>query len=106
MANELEDDPVARRRGGRETDPLASEARRILRAEMMRRGFTFKRLAFALQAAGDGDIESVQTLINKANRGRFSFAFLLRACRAMGMTTLDIRPSGADGNGLAERGRD
>ena len=77
---------------GKELEPYADEAKRILRAEMIRRGFSFKRLALALDARGDGPTESVQTLINKVNRGRFSFAFFLRATRAMGMTTVDLAP--------------
>ena len=66
----------------------------MLRAEMIRRGFSFKRLAMALQALGDqpDETESVQALINKVNRGRFSFAFMLRACRAMGVRSLDLTP--------------
>lgn len=75
---------------GREEDLLAEEARRILKAEMKRRGFSFKALAEKLAADGSGDAESVQTLINKVNRGRFTFAFFLRAGRAMGVSTVSI----------------
>ena len=85
---------------GREDDRFAEEAKRILKSEMERRGYSFKRLAAALEADGDGSGESVQTLINKVNRGRFTFAFFVRAARAMGVSTLsiaavepDIRPS-------------
>lgn len=73
---------------GRELEPLADEARRIFRAEMVRRGVTFKALAELLNARRDGPPESVQTLINKVNRGRYSFAFLIRACRAMGIDSI------------------
>lgn len=42
---------------------MADEARRLLRAEMVRRGFSYKMLAEALAAQqGDGPIESVQSL--------------------------------------------
>lgn len=75
---------------GREEDELADEARRILRSEMIRRGFSFKALAAAMQATDPDASESVQALINKVNRGRFSFAFFLRAARAMGMNSVDI----------------
>lgn len=75
---------------GREPDPFAEEARRILRAEMVRRGVTFKLLADSLNARGDGPRESVQTLINKVNRGRYSFAFLIRVCRAMGIASIQV----------------
>ena len=92
---------------GREEDRFAEEAKRILKSEMERRGYSFKRLAAALDADGGGG-ESVQTLINKVNRGRFTFAFFVRAARAMGASTLsiaavhqDIRPSG-EGRGDAD----
>lgn len=85
---------------GREVEPLAEEARRILRSEMIRRGFSFKRLAAALEAADGSPVESVQTLINKINRGRFSFAFFLRAARAMGVTSINLsRVSAGEGPG-------
>lgn len=94
----MEKDPVvaraAKRASGRDPEPLVADAQRMLRAEMIRRGFSFKRLATALQALGDqpDESESVQALINKVNRGRFSFAFMLRACRAMGVRSLDLTP--------------
>jgi len=69
---------------------LVAEARRILKSEMQRRDFSFKQLADALQADGTGETETVQTLINKVNRGRFSFAFFLRATRAMGVNTVSV----------------
>ena len=77
---------------GREDDVFANEARQIFKAEMARRGFTFKRLATALNALDGTEVESAQTLINKVNRGRFSFAFLLRAGRAMGVRSVDLAP--------------
>ncbi len=57
---------------------------------MERYGFSYKDLADALDASAEGQTESVQALINKVNRGRFSFAFFLRACRAMGMQSVDV----------------
>jgi hypothetical protein len=74
---------------GREHDRLAAEAKRILKAEMERREYSFKQLAQALEADG-GTAETIQTLINKVNRGRFSFAFFLRAVRAMGVATVNV----------------
>ena len=80
------------RRTGREDEVLADEARRMLRAEMLRRGYSFKQLAEALEAQKDGGpVESVQTLTNKVNRGRFSFAFFLRVARAMGITSIELK---------------
>ena len=89
---------------GRESEALTDEAKRIVRAEMLRRDFSFKRLAAALDASGGGPTESVQTLINKVNRGRFSFAFFLRVARAMGMTSVDVRPIPGTGNQPKETG--
>jgi len=77
---------AARRSTGREDEWMATEATRILRAEMARRGINYKQLAEALAALeGNGSAESVQVLSNKINRGRFSFAFFLRAIKAMGI---------------------
>jgi uncharacterized Zn finger protein len=83
--------PRPRRITGKEDDLLADEARQILRAEMVRRGYSFKMLAEALaEQQGSGPIESVQSLTNKVNRGRFSFAFFLRAARAMGVPSVEV----------------
>jgi len=71
---------------------LASEATRIVRVEMVRRGISFRQLADSLERMEGGPVESVQTLINKVNRGRFSLAFFLRVGRAMGMDALDLSP--------------
>lgn len=57
---------------------------------MERYEYSYKDLAEALGATAEGQTESVQALINKVNRGRFSFAFFLRACRAMGVQTVDV----------------
>lgn len=75
---------------------MATEATRVLRAEMARRGINFKQLAEALAALeGHGSAESVQVLSNKINRGRFSFAFFLRAIKAMGIQLkLESPPQG------------
>lgn len=88
---------------GREEDLLAEEARRILKAEMKRRGISFRVLAEKLATDGSGEAESVQTLINKVNRGRFTFAFFLRAARAMGVSTVSIAElaDGASGSQTA-----
>ena len=93
---------------GREDDLLVAEARRILKSEMQRRDFSFKQLADALQADGTGETETVQTLINKVNRGRFSFAFFLRATRAMGVKTVSVAAVDSAGRapGRASTGTD
>ncbi len=66
------------------------DARRILRAEMQRRGVTYKMLARMMSAAGAEETE--RNLISRVSRGSFSFGFALRALRAMGVAQLDIRP--------------
>jgi hypothetical protein len=43
-----------------------------------------------LAARAGGEVESEQQLINKINRGRFSFAFVLRVCEAMGIANLNV----------------
>ena len=81
--------PPPERSTGKDPEPLAREAKKILRAVMERYEYSYKDLADALGATAEGQTESVQALINKVNRGRFSFAFFLRACRAMGAQTVD-----------------
>lgn len=75
---------------GQEPELFAVEATRILRAEMARRGFSYKSLAEAMSRQDGEPKESTQALTNKVNRGRFSFAFFLRACRAMGVVRVDL----------------
>ena len=75
---------------GQEPELFAVEATRILRAEMARRGFSYKSLAEAMSRQEGEPKESTQALTNKVNRGRFSFAFFLRACRAMGVVRVDL----------------
>jgi hypothetical protein len=60
---------------------------------MRRRGVTYKELSALLAQSSDAEAESEQTLINKVNRGRFSFAFFVRACRAMGVSWVDVSAS-------------
>jgi hypothetical protein len=78
---------------GQEAEPLAREATLILRAEMARRGVSYKALVEAMNRSSGESKESTQALINKVNRGRFSFAFFLRACRAMGVIRVDLSDS-------------
>lgn len=75
---------------GKEDEPLAAEAAHILRLEMQKRRISYKELAEAMSRLTNGPTESAQALTNKVNRGRFSFAFFLRACRAMGVTRIEI----------------
>lgn len=76
---------------GKEDDELAEEAKRILRAYMQRQGYNFASLARALEERG-GQGETAQTLSNKINRGRFTFAFFIRVARVMGISAISVGP--------------
>ena len=66
----------------------AEETKRLLRAEMSRRGVTYEDLAERL--AGVGVQDTAVNLRNKVARGRFSATFLLQCLSAMGARTLRI----------------
>lgn len=68
------------------------EARRILRAELARRDWTYARLVSALGKIGVE--ESVRSVTNKLSRGTYSFAFFLQCMKAMGRANveIDLRP--------------
>lgn len=85
------------RPSGKEDDVMADEATRIVRAEMVRRGYSFKQLSEAMNALGNGGNDSVQSLINKVNRGRFSFAFVLRVMRAMDVPSIALTTAESTG---------
>ena len=90
MTAKSESEAGPERFSGREDEPLAAEATHILRMEMHQRRISYKELAEAMSRLTDGPTESAQALTNKVNRGRFSFAFFVRACRAMGVTRIEI----------------
>ena len=52
-----------------------NEAGRIMRAELSRRGFTYRHLAKRLQTMGV--VATQSSLASKVSRGTFSFAFFL-----------------------------
>lgn len=64
---------------------LSAEAARILKAELARRDITYKRLALLLGR----DVNDKQ-LSMRINRGRFTFAFLIRVLRAIGAEKVDV----------------
>jgi hypothetical protein len=66
----------------------AEETKRLLRAEMARRGVTYEDLAERLAAIGVQD--TAVNLRNKVARGRFSGVFLIQCLSAMGARTLRI----------------
>jgi hypothetical protein len=64
------------------------EARRVLRAELVRRDIAYKQLATMLQ--GIGVAETERSIANKLARGSFSFAFFLQSMKALGCATVEI----------------
>ena len=66
----------------------AEDVRRLLRAEMARRGITYRDLTERLAAIGVQDTSG--NLRNKVSRGRFSAAFLVQCLNAMGVRTLRL----------------
>lgn len=79
-------------KSGTEADFFVHEASRIIRAEMERRGISFQDLLDALEDRSGEEAENRQALINKISRGKFSFAFVLRLCEAMKITSLNVTP--------------
>lgn len=70
-----------------------NEARRIVRAELVRRGLTYQRLAERMQKLGIAETE--RSIANKMSRGTFSFVFALQCLKAAGLNevTFEIEPS-------------
>lgn len=65
-----------------------NEARRIVRAELVRRGLTYQRLAARLQANGIPETE--RSIASKMSRGTFSFVFFLQCMHAVGQTKVSF----------------
>ena len=59
-----------------------AEASRVLKAQLVRRGWSYSELVQRLNALGAG--ESYASVANKMSRGTFSFAFYLQCLDAMG----------------------
>ena len=66
-------------------------AKNLLRAELKRRGLTYRDLADRLAQIGVRDNE--RNLANKISRGGFSAAFLIECLDAIGCRTVDIGAS-------------
>ena len=69
-------------------DDWADEVKRMLRAEMTRRGVTYDQLAERLAAIGVND--SSVNIRNKVARGKFTAAFLIQCLTALGARSLRI----------------
>lgn len=64
------------------------KAKRILRAEMVRRGATYETLSERLAALGAHD--TPVNLRNKVSRGKFTAAFMLLCMEALGCKVLEL----------------
>jgi hypothetical protein len=69
----------------------ADDVKRLLRAEMTRRGVTYEELSEKLAAIGVKD--TAVNLRNKVARGRFSAFFLVQCLTAMGAQALRLSES-------------
>jgi hypothetical protein len=69
-------------------DDWAEDVKRLLRAEMTRRGVSYEDLAERLTAIGIRD--TPVNLRNKVSRGRFAATFLVQCLAAMGARSLRI----------------
>lgn len=65
-------------------------AKRLLKAELSRRGVTYQGLATALQAMKVEETD--RSIANKMSRGKFTFAFFIQSMAALGCShvTLDL----------------
>jgi hypothetical protein len=66
----------------------AEDVKRLLRAEMTRRGVTYEELSERLAAIGIND--TAVNLRNKVARGRFSAIFLVQCLTALGAHALRL----------------
>lgn len=67
---------------------LHVEAKRMLRAELVRRGISVEELASKLTRLGV--VESPKSLAVKISRGKFQLAFFLQCMAALGAETVTI----------------
>ena len=78
--------------GERKTDPINQQyeerAKNLLKAELKRQGFTYRKLAESLAEMGIHETE--RNLNNKISRGGFSAAFLLQCLDAIGAPELRL----------------
>jgi hypothetical protein len=63
-------------------------AKRVLKAELKKRGVTYRGLAELLTQAGSPDTE--RNISNKVSRGGFSAAFFFEAMAAIGCHTVHL----------------
>jgi hypothetical protein len=70
------------------TDEWSDKAKRLLRAEMVKKGVTYDDLVARL--AKIGVEETSENLRNKVARGKFMAAFMLQCLRAIGVEILRL----------------
>lgn len=70
------------------TAPYEDRAKNILKAELKRRGVTYRQLAERLE--GMGAHESERNLANKISRGSFTTAFFLMCMDAIGARSVTL----------------
>ena len=69
-------------------DDYGERAKRLLRGEMVRKGIGYDTMAERLTALGMP--ETAVNLRNKVSRGKFTAAFLLAVCDALGVSSLTV----------------
>ena len=75
--------------GGMKTESeWATDVKRLLRAEMTRRGVTYEQLTERLAAIGVHD--SATNIRNKVARGKFTAVFLIQCMEALGCRTIRL----------------
>ncbi|MEL7480092.1 MAG: DUF6471 domain-containing protein [Pseudomonadota bacterium] len=71
------------------TDAYQEKAKNLLKAELKRRGITYRQLAEML--VDKGVSENERNLTNKISRGSFTTAFFLMCMDAIGATSLQLQ---------------
>jgi hypothetical protein len=66
-----------------------ARAKNLLKAELKRRGVSYRELAEKLEAMGIHDSE--RNIANKISRGGFTAVFLLQVMEAIGATEFRVR---------------
>ncbi len=69
-------------------DEYGERAKRLLRAEMVRQGVSYEALSEKLAALGLHD--TPVNLRNKVSRGKFTVAFFLAVCEAVGADAIRL----------------
>lgn len=71
-----------------------TEAKLLLKAELARRGISYKVLVAKLEELGV--TESEGAIANKISRGKFSMAFFMQCMNAIGVPTVSVAVQGQE----------